>query len=66
MTSKPQVTVTISPDGGIEVEAHGTVGKDCEALTRAFEQGLGATTGDRKKPEWNRDAKQPNSQPAGN
>ena len=65
MAKKQEVTVTIADDGGIEVEAHGTVGRDCEALTRAFEEGLGAVTGDKKKPEWTRDAKQPNSQRAG-
>lgn len=59
------ITVTIGPDGGIEVEAHNSVGRGCEALTAAFEEGLGAVTSDKKKPEWNRDAKQPNSQRAG-
>lgn len=59
------VTVTIGPTGEIEVEAHNSVGRGCEALTEAFEKGLGATTGDKKKPEWNRDAKQPTGQQAG-
>jgi hypothetical protein len=65
MTSKQQVIVTIGPDGGIEVEADGIVGRGCEALTRPFEEALGTVTGDTKKPEWTRDAKQPQQQRAG-
>lgn len=60
-----QVIITIDAKGEITVEADGVVGKGCEALTKPFEQGLGTVTSDRKKPEWTRDAKQPNQQRAG-
>lgn len=49
---KPEVQITISPDGEIQVEAKGIRGKGCEALTEAFEKGLGTVTGDKKKPEY--------------
>jgi len=66
MTKSERVIVTIGTDGGIEVEADGVVGRGCDALTKPFEQGLGAITSDQKKPEYTRDAKQPNQQQAGN
>lgn len=59
-----RVVVTISAGGEIAVEAEGSVGRGCEALTAAFESGLGTKTGDRKKPEWYRTADQPNNQAA--
>lgn len=51
-----QVIVTISEAGEIEVEAAGIVGQGCDALTKPFEEGLGARTGDRKKPEYHQQA----------
>lgn len=62
--STEQVIVTISPDGDLTVEADGVIGKGCDALTKPFEEGLGATTSDQRKPEYTRDAKQPNQQKA--
>lgn len=62
---REHLTVTIGPDGGIEVEAQNSVGRGCEALTAAFEEELGTKTSTQKKPEWNRDAKQPRGQQAG-
>lgn len=60
-----RVVVTVGTDGEITVEAEGSVGRGCEALTAAFEAGLGTKTGDRKKPEWYRTTEQPNTQAAG-
>jgi len=47
-----QVIVTIDADAEVKVEAKGTKGAGCAALTRAIEQALGTTTGDVKKPEF--------------
>lgn len=60
-----RVVVTVGTDGEIRVEADGSVGRGCEALTAAFEEGLGTKMGDQKKPEWYRTANQPNTQAAG-
>lgn len=62
-----QVEITISPDGEITVEARGIKGKGCEALTEAFERGLGARTSDKRKPEYHGHDHQhePNRQGAG-
>ena len=62
---RPTVKVTISPEGNIEVEAQGMKGKGCEALTEAFEKGLGSVTEDRKKPEYHAHEQQPKQQRAG-
>ena len=60
-----RVVVNVSANGEITVEAEGSVGRGCEALTAAFEAGLGIKTGDQKKPEWFRTVNQPNTQAAG-
>lgn len=48
-----QITVTVSPAGEVEVEAHGFKGKGCTAATKAIEEALGVSTKDKKKPEYN-------------
>jgi len=60
-----RVIVTVGADGEIRVEADGVVGRGCEALTAAFEEGLGSKTSDQKKPDWYKTAAQPNQQAAG-
>lgn len=54
----PQIIVNIDANGDVKVEAAGVVGKDCQALTRAIEQQLGAVAGDQKKPEFHQQQKQ--------
>lgn len=48
----PQVIVTVSADGKVQVEAQGVRGATCQQLTEAFENALGQTTTDVKKPEF--------------
>ncbi len=49
---KPAIEVIVSPDGGIQIDAVGFKGADCEKATRFLEQALG-TVGNRvKKPEY--------------
>lgn len=47
----PQVTVTISPDGEVKVEAGCIKGHGCKALTAALEAAIGRTVADTPKPE---------------
>lgn len=47
-----QVVVNIDAEGNVQVEAQGVRGAGCQQLTRAIEQAIGQTTGDRKKPEF--------------
>lgn len=48
-----QVTVTVLPDGSVEIEGHGFVGPDCEKYLKVFEDALGVVKERKKKPEWN-------------
>jgi len=60
-----RVIVTVGPTGEITVEADGVVGSGCGELTKAFRDGLGEQTSDRKKPEYYKRADQANQQSAG-
>lgn len=60
-----QVVVSVGNEGEITVEARGIVGRDCKALTQAFEAGLGATTSDTLKPEFNQTPSVKQQQKAG-
>lgn len=55
---KETVIVTVSLTGETKVEATNVVGSGCQALTKGIEQALGATTGDKRKPEFLQSAKQ--------
>ena len=46
------VTVNISADGEVKVEAQGVQGSGCQALTKAIEDAIGRTTADQKKSEF--------------
>lgn len=50
----PQLTIDIDRDGNVEIEAHGFVGKGCEAVTKAYEEVLGRVVSGEKKPEYTR------------
>lgn len=43
------VKITIKHDGQVEIEVSGVVGKDCHALTRELQKGLGVTVSDVEK-----------------
>lgn len=46
-----QVTITVSPEGEVEVKAAGVAGTSCKALTAAIEKSIGKTTGDKPTSE---------------
>ena len=46
-----QVTITIGPDGDVEVKAAGVAGTGCKTLTAAIEKAIGKTTGDKPTSE---------------
>ena len=52
MAKQQAVIVTIGPDGSVVVETSGVIGRGCDALSAAFETGLGTRTADTKKPEY--------------
>lgn len=54
----PQIEITISEAGDVQVEARGTSGAGCQQLTRAIEEAIGRTTADAKKPEFFQQAQQ--------
>ena len=54
----PEVHVTISAAGDVQVEAQCVSGMGCSQLTRAIEQEIGRTTADAKKPEFYQQASQ--------
>lgn len=58
MANQPMIIVTVSPTGEVKVEATNVVGSGCQALTKGIEQALGATTGDKRKPEFLQSANQ--------
>lgn len=45
------ITLLIHPDGGLELEASGYHGPDCEAATAFLEEALGKVKERRRKPE---------------
>ena len=47
------IEILVRPDGGIEVEAKGFAGPDCEAATKFVEDALGRVAARRRKPEFN-------------
>lgn len=49
-----EITITIDPQGNVQVEAHGIVGHDCKALTATIEGALGTAEKTRIKPEYHR------------
>jgi hypothetical protein len=61
-----RIHVRISPTGEIQVEAHGFMGKGCEAATKAIEEALGNTRERTRKPEfWRRPQSHQNRQQLG-
>ena len=49
---KARVIITIDEEGQTEVKVEGGNGSSCKALTAGIEKALGATTGDKKLPEY--------------
>ncbi len=47
------IEILVRPGGGIEIEAKGFRGPDCEAATKFIEDALGRTVSRRRKPEFN-------------
>lgn len=62
--NQQKVIVTVSPNGEVIVEADGVVGSGCEALTRPMEEALGGVSGDKRKPEYHKQAQQQQGQSA--
>ncbi len=50
------INIDIAADGGIEIDAVGFTGPDCEHATRFLEEALGETSSKRRKPEYRRRA----------
>jgi len=51
------ITITIDPQTGDQTaEAHGYNGKGCDAVLKAFGDGVGETVDIRHKPEYNKPA----------
>jgi hypothetical protein len=46
------ITLTVSPDGEVVIEANGYKGKACSLATKALEQAMGLPGKSTKKPEW--------------
>lgn len=46
------ITVTIHPDGRVEVHVEGVKGEECVALTKALEEALGGKTERELTPEY--------------
>jgi hypothetical protein len=57
-----QVKIIIGPTGDSNVEAIGTRGPECKALTKPFEDALGNVTDDSRKPEYHQLAERSNPQ----
>ena len=47
-----QITVDITPDGAVSIDAVGFSGADCEQATRFLEKALGQVSRRAKKPEY--------------
>jgi hypothetical protein len=52
MAMNPDILVSISPNGEVEVTVNGVCGPACADLTKAIEQALGSVKADRKTPEY--------------
>lgn len=48
----PDILVSISPSGEVEIKVNGVAGPSCTDLTKAIEQALGSVKTDRKTPEY--------------
>ena len=48
------IDITVKPDGGLEMEAVGYEGADCEQATRFIEEALGVAAKRSRKPEYYR------------
>ena len=46
------IEVIVSPDGGIQIDAIGFKGADCEQATRFLEEALGTVQQKHRKPEF--------------
>lgn len=46
------ITVEITPEGDVQIDAIGFKGNACEAATRAIEDALGVPAKRKKKPEY--------------
>lgn len=47
MAGQKGLTIDITPDGGVVIEAQGYTGPECRKATEALEKALGKTTGER-------------------
>lgn len=46
------IEVIVSPDGGVQIDAVGFKGADCEQATRFLEEALGTVQQKQRKPEF--------------
>lgn len=49
MATHKELTITITPDGEVQIEVNGAKGKECLALTAELEDALGIVTDRTKK-----------------
>lgn len=49
MAEIQEITVSIAPDGTVDLEVHGVSGAKCEALTELLEQKLGGQVLERRR-----------------
>ncbi len=49
---KPEVIVSVSLTGEVEIEVNGVKGKGCDALTKPLEKALGTNSNKQRKPEY--------------
>ena len=54
-----QITIEVSPDGAVTIDAAGFSGADCEEATRFLEDALGTVTHRKHKPEYRQTAIRP-------
>lgn len=47
-----RITVRVKPDGKVEVSVDGLKGSSCSDATKAIEKALGATTSDKRTPDF--------------
>jgi hypothetical protein len=46
------ITILISPQGDVKIEAHGFVGGECRLATQKLRSALGQDSGEQFKPEY--------------